>query len=162
MPDKIAVDCHEHTLMQENIPIGKVYGGRKFTFLKLPANLVRIDRVGGFFSKPGYNIVDHSTGSYLGCLEFTWRECIITLQDKTVFYFHKDSSDKAFYKPSTWNKFRHEMTNSTDKIIFSGRINSAEIFDGSIETTNERLILPMMIGIYILEEKQRIRNENAG
>ena len=54
------------------------------------------------------------------------------------------------------------MTNSTDKIVFSGRTNSSALFDGIVETTDDRLVLPIMIGIYILEEKQRIKNDNSG
>jgi len=162
LPDNIAVDCHEYNIIREDQFIAKVYGGRKFTFLMFENNLIRIDRIEGFFSPATYTLSNHHTNSYLGEFKFSrnQKEGTLSLLDGNIFFFHTDTSRKVFYKPSTWNQVRYEMTNSSDKIILSGKFIGSTISEGEIETTNTELILPMLVGIYLIEEKARIQFDN--
>lgn len=164
LPDRIATNCHEYTLYRESLHAGKLYGGTNFSFIEYENNLVRIDRNAGFFQKTSYDLFDHRTGSYMGSFKFSnnLKKCTLTLEAGSIFHFHKDSSGKVFYRPSTWNKFRHEMNSEKDMIVYSGRSSDLDIYEGTIETTNETLLLPMLAGIYIIEERLRMLREFSG
>ena len=164
LPDKIAIDCREYEIRDENNLLAKLYGGNKFTFIKLPDILIRIDKIRNLFQRDSYLIYDHSKDSVLGSLEFSdsFKECTIAMQDGSRFDFHKDSLEKVFYKPSTWSKFRHVMTSPSSVIIFSGNVSKTRYFDGTIEASNQESLFAVVVGIFILEEKARIQNEYSG
>jgi hypothetical protein len=54
------------------------------------------------------------------------------------------------------------LTDSIDTISFIGKLPQTNLPSGIIESTNDKLVLPILTGLFILEEKVRKFLENSG
>lgn len=162
-PDKIAHNCRQYKVKKDNYVVGKLYGGDKFTFIEFPDHFLRIDKQKRFIRNTIYSMVDHNSNTFLGGYEFlsNGQECIMSFESNGTFFFHEDISTKKLFKSSTWDLFKNEMTNSSDIIVYEGRTFRGNN-EGIITSTNEELVLPIIAGLFIIEEKYRISSEHAG
>ncbi len=138
--------------------------GDKFSLIQFYDRLIRIDRIRKIFKKDLYTITDAKDGLLLGSFDFldNDHECILSLTEGSTYFFHRNKFSYKVLQPGNWFSFKHELTDSTDVITFSGRFSFRNNIIGTVESTNAELFLPIMAGLFIKEENLRRSQENSG
>ena len=163
LPDKIGTNCSEYILTNNERVIGKVLTSDKFALLNYENQTLIIKRVKFYFKQKKYSIDCCKTGQTFGKLEFLDSyECIVSLNKGSTYFFHENRANKKLLNPTTWFNFEHHLTDSVDDICYSGNKPLNGLSKGIIETTNEQLLLPTLVGLFILDEFMRTFQENSG
>ena len=163
-PHRIGKNAKEY-LLENNVGyIGKVITTDAFALIYYQNINLIIVRQKFYFKKVIYFLKNFKTNETIGNLEFLQNigECIFTIVNGSTYFFHKNINVKKLFVPYTWFLYRHILTDSVDTIIIDGKKNWSGLPDGSMVSTNIELILPQLIGLFIIEEGIRVFAENAG
>ena len=163
LPDKIGTNCCEYSVTKNELPLGRVLTCDKFALVFFEDQSLIINRVKFYFKQKKYSIESYKSGETFGSLEFLDSyECIVSLNQGSSYFFHENRANKKLLNPTTWFNFEHHLTDSVDDICYSGNKPLNGLSKGIIETTNEQLLLPTLIGLFILDEFLRTFQENSG
>ena len=163
LPDKIGTNSCEYSIKKNELPVGRVLTCDKLALVYYENQSLIINRNKFYFKQKKYSIECCKTGETFGNLEFLDSyECIVSLTKGSCYFFHRNTAKKRFLNPSSWFTFEHHLTDSVDDICYSGNRPLNGLSKGIIETTNEQLLLPTLIGLFILDEFGRTFQENSG
>ena len=164
LPHKIGKNCKQYTIEKNGTLQGKIICSEEFTFFEYSGQSLKIDRDKCYFKDKIYYLKNYKTETTDASIEFFGgnREGILNITGGSTYFFHKNKSTKKFFKPKTWLTFEHQLTDSTNTISYLGYTPLNSLPYGKIETTNEQLILPMLVGLCIIEEYLRTFSENSG
>ncbi len=155
------LDCYQYEVKKDGLIISTMYSSAPLSLIILPDVTLRVDRERKLFRKSHHKMFNHNTGTLEGTFEFPdWQSashtrCIVRFTDNSVYSFNQNNDHRRLLKPKTWSTFRFDMTNSENMISYIGNQSSCEI-----ECTNEKNLLPIVSGIFIIDEKFRILNES--
>jgi hypothetical protein len=164
LPDKIGRACKQYIVEKNDEIIGIVRSADKFAFIELKNILIQIKRPKFYFNKKIYSLKNFKSEDNIGTLEFLYskNECILSLTQGSTYFFHQNTANKNILKPKKWFTFEHHLTDSTDIISYLGNHPLNSLPFGKIVTTNDQLILPIVTGLFIIEENIRTFQENSG
>jgi len=152
--------CYKYEIVDIKGNVVTIYTSESVTLVCYSDIVLRIERNRRLFSKPHHYIYDNKSKEQLGVFEFpNWQsanktQCTLHLNTGEVYSFLQNNDHKRLLKPSTWNRFIFEMTNSNNLISYDGNRKS-----GSITCTNEANIMLIALGLFIIDEKFRIYDE---
>jgi hypothetical protein len=155
--------CYKYEIVDANENVSTVYTSDSITLVYCSNMLIRVERNRRMFSKPHHLIYDNTSDEQLGVFEFPeWQNaattsCILRLNTGKVYSFIENKDHKRFFKPSTWGRYRFEMTNSENCIIYDGDRET-----GSITSSDKAEIIPIALGFFIIDDKFRSSEETAG
>lgn len=155
------VDCYQYEVRNEDAVVSTMFSSASFSLIILPDATLRVERERRLFRKSHYKMFNHSTEALVATFEFpdlqssSSARCIVRFEDETVYSFIEHNDHRTVFKSSTWNSFRFNIANSENFISFYGT--QAE---GEIECTNENILLPILSGLFIIDEKFRLLSES--
>jgi len=163
-PDKIARNCTSYEIKSHDFLVAKVYGGDCFSFIEFSDMVLRIDRKREIFRESQYLMHNNETEEFIGKYRFTKGidECILELSNGDILFFSKIDLGYRPFKPSTWNDFEFKMSYKAENISYEGRLLKNDVFEGTINTTNENSMFSITAGIFFIEERFRLVYENSG
>ncbi len=156
-----SLDCYQYEVKKDGRIISTIYCSSLLSLMILPHVTLRVDRERRLLRKNHHKMFNQRTGTLEGTFDFPdWQSashtrCIVWFTDNSVYSFNQNNDHRKLLKPKTWNVLRFEMTNSENTICYIG----TQSF-GEIECTNEKNLLPIVSGIFIIDEKFRIMNES--
>lgn len=164
LPYKIGEHCKQYLVESDGKFIGQVLSSDNFTWIDYGDHSVKIDRLRYCNTQKTYYLNNYKTETVAATIEFLSRndECIVNINEGSTYFFHKNQADWSLLKPTSWFLFEHHLTDSADDITITGNLPFNGLPSGIIYSTNEQLILPILAGLSIIEEKLRTFNETSG
>jgi len=175
---KIIKNCKLYNISESNNRVGRFYSGDNYSFAEIGEQKIRIDAEKHFFRDSEYKIHDQYTGDIIGHFEIpnggigrTGMRSILCLSNGDKYYWTQNNDHRNILKPKTLSKYRFDLVSNDHSIIYYGKmtpdialsyVNPDQIFEGEIQSTDYKLLLPIITGIYIMEEKFRRQEQDPG
>jgi len=155
-----SLDCHQYEVKNEGRIVGTVFSSSRLSLIILPDVTLRVDRERRLLKKSHHKMFNNRTGALVGVFEFPdWQSashtrCILRFIDGSVYSFNQNNDHIKLLKPKTWALFRFDMSNSENFISYFSSQSS-----GEIECTDDNNLMPIVSGIFIIDEKFRLIRE---
>lgn len=163
-PHKIGKNCKQYTIEKDDILTGRILSSDDFTFIEYEGQSLKIDRIRFSLTERKYIVKNYAIDTISGTLEFLNgnEECIINITDGSSYFFQRNQASRSFLRPKTWLSFDYHLSDSIDDISYLGSTPLGNLPKGIIHATNDFLVLPILLGLFVIEETTRTFLENSG
>lgn len=163
-PHKIGKNCKQYTIEKGGTLTGRIISSEDFSFVEYNGESLKIDRISCCRSERKYSVKNYAIDAICATMEFFGGkgECIVNITNGSSYFFHRNQASMSLLNPKTWISFEHHLTNSIDDISYLGSTSLSHLSKGIIHSTNDFLVLPMLLGLCVIEEDTRTFLENSG
>jgi hypothetical protein len=170
--NKTAYDCKFYEIEGDGVVPSRLFYSEHFAMMDIPQqSMTRIERESRFLKKDNYVIFKHPGYWQIGEIRFPgWQaryKCSVHLDDGTQYLFQKHTEHTRVFKPKTWNDYRYSLSGGEFPVFYSGRYvrkkmanKKQRIFEGEIRMPCEHPMLPVLVGLYLIEEHFRMEMES--
>jgi hypothetical protein len=162
--------CKLYEIFDGQEMLGRFYSGENYCFADCANWKIRFEAEKHFFKKSIYRIIEQNTGQVLDEMNIPNSSPFIEIDNAFIlangesFAWTKSMKDYAIFKKSTWNRYRFNLFSEADYFVFNGvmepnnqaeYLNPDQVFKGEIHSKVGVKILPILAGIYLMEESFR-------
>jgi hypothetical protein len=157
-------NCYFYKLTKNNLTVANLYFGDKISFIDLPGKPMLLKRNRPLFKEESYLLTDLITQEEICFFRFSvWQTAFalsatIRFADQSAYLIRQNNLHRRLFKPSTWWQYRFQMQSANDTVSYVGVLKGRRL-DGEISTTNSEIIVPIITGLYAIDEKFRVRYE---
>jgi len=174
---KIIKNCKLYNVLNGDTKVGLFYSGDNYSFVDFNEQKIRIDQNKRFFKRSEYTFLNQYTRELLGHFEIPNGVYLgemnskLHLLDGPTYQWTQNYSQERPFRSRASNIYSFDLVSKEHNIVYYGKmtpdiavnyINPDQVFDGEIQSTDESLLLPILIGIYIMEEKFRRKEQDLG
>ena len=175
---KVIKNCKLYNILTSGNQIGRFYSGDNYSFAEFEEQKIRIDSEKHFFTNSEYKIYNQYTGDIIGNFEIpnggigrTGMTSMLYLSNGDKYRWTENKDHRNIIRPSTLSIYKFDFVSITHSIIYYGKmtpdialsyVNPNQIFEGEIQTSDDRRLMPIIMGIYIMEEKFRRQEQDLG
>jgi hypothetical protein len=171
---KILKNCKLYVISNDTKIAGRFYSGDNFSFIESEEQKIRIDSNRHFFKPSIYHFYEQYNNSFLGRFEIPndngFGQGKLHIAEGETYQWIENRDHRWILNASTWNLYRFDLISVSHNIVYYGKMTPGvgnqicpeQIFEGEIQSTNDTLLLPILVGIYIMEEKFRRIEQDPG
>ncbi len=159
-----------YELFNDKERVGRFYSGDNYSFAEFNEEKIRIESKRQLLANSEYHIFNQYTGELIAHYKIN----SLGLKDDVTgnlflangysYHYSEIHDHRKITKPKTWGLYRFDMTSEKHSISYYGRmtpnsfrgINPAQVFEGEIQSTEDSFLFPIVAGIFIIEEKFRL------
>lgn len=156
--NRIVDPCDLYEIKKEEKLVASLYSSAELSLAVLPDRVFRIDREQKFFQKRRYRMFDRYN-ELVALFEFPLgqpsADGAVYFKDGPVYSLIEKTDHRRLLKVHTWGLYRFDMSDSEILISFFGTR-----LQGHILPDNEAHLVPIISGMFIVDEKFRRQDES--
>ena len=175
---KTIAACKLYNIYQGGERLARFYSGGNYSFAEFAEQKIRINTDNGIRRGEYHFVYNQYTKEQIGYFIIpVWRIHLadvptkLRLADGQHYTWTENTAHRSILKPITRSTYRFDFLSPHHSIVYYGKmipnvsanfVNPNQVFTGEIQTTNDQLLLPIVLGIYIMEEKFRSMEQEIG